>query len=95
MLLVARIDALGAVACEEVAVELQPRLAFKNRYAHLFGAAGIDRRFVHHHRAFAQRLADAFARTDERCQIRALVLIDRRGNRDYEYAAAFKLGKVG
>ena len=39
MLLVARVDALGAVAGEEILVELQARDALEDRHAHLFGAA--------------------------------------------------------
>ena len=61
VLLVARVDALRAVAGEEVLVELQARDALEDRHADLFGAAGIDGGFVDHDVALLQHLADGLA----------------------------------
>ena len=82
VLLVARIDALGAVAREEVLVELQARLALENGDADFLGAAGVNRGFIHHDVALLEHLADALARLHQRREIRPFVLIDRRRHRD-------------
>ena len=60
------IDALRAVADEEIAVEAKSRLPLEDRDADLLGATGIDGRFVHHDPAFSQNLSDAGTRADER-----------------------------
>jgi hypothetical protein len=46
VLLVARVDALGAVADEEVLLPLQAGFALQHRHADLFGGTWIDRRLV-------------------------------------------------
>ena len=53
VLLVARIDALGAVAGEEILVELQARNLLEDRDADFFGAARVDGGFVNDHVALA------------------------------------------
>ena len=58
MLLVARIDALGTVADEEILIELESGHLLEDRRAVLLGAARVDRRLVDHDRALAQHLAD-------------------------------------
>ena len=95
MLLVARVDALGAVAAEEVAVELQARQALENRHGDLFGAAGIDGRFEHDDVALLQHLADQLARALDRLQVRALVAVDRRRHRDDEDLARAQVLDAG
>ncbi len=79
---VARVDALGRIAGEEVAIEGEARGLLELGHADLLGRAGIDRRFVHHHVARGEHLAYGAARGDERAEIRALRLIDRRRNGD-------------
>ena len=61
MFLVARIDALGAVAGEEILVELEAGDALEDRHADFLGAARIDGGFVDHDVALLQHLADGFA----------------------------------
>ena len=85
--LVARIDALGAVAGEEILVELETGLALEDGNADLFGAARIDGGFVHHDVALLEHLADGLAGALERREVGAVVAIDRRRHRDDEYAA--------
>ena len=95
VLLVAGIDALGAVAGKEVAVELQARHALEDRHADLFGAPRVHGRLVDHDRAAAQCRADGLARPYQRAQVRPLVLIDRRRHGDDEDLAALELLQIG
>src|SRR6202012_437572 len=94
MLLVARIDALRAVAREEIAGESQARHALEYRYAHLFGAPRIDRGLVDHHRALAQHGADTLAGAHQGREIGSLVAVDRGWHRDDESPAAARLAEV-
>ena len=48
--LVARVDALRAVAAEEIDIELEAGELFQNGNADFLGAAGVDRGFVDHDR---------------------------------------------
>ncbi|MBK7864658.1 MAG: hypothetical protein IPJ65_39850 [Archangiaceae bacterium] len=57
VLLVARVDALGAVAQLEVDALLEPRYPGENRPADVFGDARVDGRLVDHHVALLQRPA--------------------------------------
>src|SRR6185295_9788324 len=91
MLLVAGVDALRAVAGKEIRVELEPRVLLQDRHAHLFGAAGIYRRFVYDDIALLQDLRHRLARLDERCQVGPLVVVDRRRHRDDEHAARLEI----
>jgi hypothetical protein len=88
MRLVARVDALRAVAGEEIPVEPQPRDSLEDGHADLLGAAGVDSRFVDDDVALFQHLADRFARPDERRQVGPLVIVDRRRHGDDEDAAS-------
>ena len=58
MRLIAGIDALRAVAGEEIAVEGEAADPLENGNAIFLGAAGIDRRFIDYDGAGAQRCAD-------------------------------------
>ena len=91
VLLVARVDALRAVAGEEVAVELQSRDALQDRYADLLRAARIDGGLVHHDVALLQHRAQALAGLHQRRQVRPLVVIDRRRHRDDVDAAGLQV----
>ncbi len=91
MLLVARVDAFRAVTRVEIDVELETGDALEDRHADFFGAAGIDGGFVHHDVALLQHLADGLARFDQRRQVGALVLVDRRRHRDDEDAAGLEV----
>jgi hypothetical protein len=61
MLLVAGIDAFGAVAGEKIDVEAQSRFALDDRHADFFGGAGIDSGFEDRDAAAADRAADRAA----------------------------------
>src|SRR3546814_8112394 len=63
MRLVARVNALGAVAREEILVKAQSRNAFQHRYALFFGRAGIHRGFVNYDIATLEYLAYGFTGT--------------------------------
>ncbi len=95
MFLVARVDALGAVAGEEILVELETGLALENRNADLFGAARIHGGLVHHDVALLEHLADGLAGALERRQVGAVVPIDRRRDRDDEDAALAEILEAG
>jgi hypothetical protein len=56
VLLVAGVDALGAVAREEIHVELEPRDTLEDRHADFLGAARVDRGLVDHHVALFEHL---------------------------------------
>ena len=58
VLLVARVDALGRVADEEVASSMQARVLLEDGHADLLGGAGIDGRLVDDGRAAFQVAAD-------------------------------------
>ena len=95
MLFVAGIDALGAVAGEEILIEFQPRLPFQDRDAILFGAAGVDCGFVNNDIAFVQGFAHGVAGADQGAQIRSLVLIDGGGDGNDIDVAGFQCHRVG
>ena len=84
MLLVARVDALRAVAGEEVAVELQARQRARGSARDLLGAARIDRGLEHDDVALLQHLAEQLARAHDRREVRPLVAVDRRRHGDDE-----------
>ena len=95
MLLVAGIDALGAVAGEEITVEFQAREALEDRDGDLLGAAGIHGRLEHDDVALLQHLAQQLARALDRLQVRSLVVVDRRGHRDDEDPAGAQILELG
>ena len=79
MRLVARVDALGAVAGVEVLVELQARHALEHRHAVFLGGARVHGRFVDHDVAALEHRANRLAGLDQRRQVRLLVLVDGVG----------------
>src|SRR5665213_1402034 len=91
MFLVAGIDALRAVAGEEIAIEFQPRHALEDRNTYFFRAAGINRRLVDHDVALLEYAANRLARANQRRQLRPLVFVDRCGHRDYHDATGLSL----
>src|SRR5690554_5200455 len=78
----AGVEALGAVAAVEIAVERQPAHLLQDRHAHFLGAAGVDRAFVDHRIARPQHLAQGFAGLAQRGQVRAPGAVDRGGHGD-------------
>ena len=91
--LVARVDALGAVAAVKVAVVHQAGCLLQQWHADFLGAAGIDGGFVHHHVALFQHAADGFAGLDQWRQVRALGGINRRGHGDDVHVAGGDVGQ--
>src|SRR6185369_10492342 len=71
VLAVARVDALGAVADEEVALPREARGLLEDRDAHLLGGARVDGGFVDHDGAGLQVRADGAARAGERAEVGA------------------------
>src|SRR6185503_8947686 len=63
--LVAGIDALRAIAGEEIPVELEPRPVLEDRHAELLGAAGIDGRRVDDDVAVLEQAADGRRHGDD------------------------------
>src|SRR5207302_348752 len=95
VLLVARVDALGAVAGEEVAVEFESRHPLQYRHADLLGATGVDGRLVDHHRAALEHRAHRLAGTHEGPEIGPLVAVDRGRHGDDENLAAPETLQLG
>ena len=89
------IDALRAVAGVKIHVELQAGVGFQHRHAVFFGRAGIDRRFVNDDVALLQNLADGRRRLDQRREVGALVLVDRRRHGDDIDVAVGEIGEIG
>ncbi len=79
---VTRIDALGAVAGKEVAIETQARSLLDDRDTDFLRRAGIDRRFEDDDIPPRYDAADGLARTLERCQVGLAGGVDRRWHRD-------------
>ena len=94
VLLVARIDPLGAVTGVEVVVEHQSGLARDDRHADLLGRAGVDGGLVDGDAAGTDRAADGAAGRFQRAQVRALVLVDGGGHGDDEDVAALQRFRV-
>ncbi|MNQ39636.1 hypothetical protein D3C85_532630 [compost metagenome] len=93
--LVARVDALGAVARVEIHVELQARHAFQHRHAIFFGGAGIHGGFIDDDVAALEHRADRFAGLDQRGQVGLLVFVDGGGNGHDEHVRLAEFGAVG
>src|SRR5689334_18793363 len=94
MLLVPRVDPLGAVTGEKILVELEPRLPLEDRHTHLFGAAWVHGRLVNDDSPRAHHLANGFARAHQGGQVRTLVAIDGRRYRHDEDAASLEVGEL-
>ncbi|MCY1414351.1 hypothetical protein D9M71_297980 [compost metagenome] len=95
MLLVAGVDALGAVAGEEVDVELQAGGLFQYRHAVFLGGAGVDGGFIDDDVALLEHLADAFRGLDQRGEVGLVVLVDWGGHGDDEHVAGLQVVEVG
>ena len=95
MLFVAGVDALGAVAAVEVLVELQAREFFEYRDAIFFSATGVNGGFIDDDVAGFEHLAHRFAGLDERCQVWALVVVNRRWHGDDKAIAGAQIFQVG
>mmetsp|Transcript_39155 Transcript_39155/g.91820 ORF Transcript_39155/g.91820 Transcript_39155/m.91820 type:complete len:403 (+) Transcript_39155:568-1776(+) len=78
--LVARVDALGAVADEEVLLPFQAGLALQHRDADLFGGAGVDGALIDDDRALLHVAADAGGRADQRAEVGDVGLVHRSGH---------------
>src|SRR5690606_19154724 len=95
VLLVARVDALGAVAGKEVLVEPEAGVLFEDGNAVFLGSAGVHRGFVDDDVALLEHLADGFTGLDQRAQGGPLVLVDGRGDGDDVDVAGSKVGGAG
>ena len=93
--LVARVDALGAVAGVEVDVEFQTRELFQDGDAVFFGGAGVDGGFVDDDVALLEHLADGLGGLDQRGEVGLLVLVDGGGDGDDEGVAGGEVLQVG
>jgi len=95
VLLVAGVDALGAVAGKEIAIEAQTGMFFQQGNANFFGGAGIDGGFVDDDGALGHDLANRFRCLDQGIEVRPLGIVDRGGHGDDEDAAIPQLFGVG
>ena len=82
MLRIVGIDAFGRVAHLEIRTEFQPGAFFEQRHAHLLGASGVDRGFIHDIIAPLQIARYGARGLDKTGQIGILALIDRGEHRD-------------
>src|SRR5882757_1352208 len=76
--MIAGIYPLRRICREKLLIEDKSRKAGQNWNADVFCNAGIYRRFVNHHVALAERLADGCGCLLEHAQVRLKRLIDRR-----------------
>lgn len=95
MLLVARVDALRAVAGVEVLVELEAGELLEDRDAVFLSGAGVYRGFIDDDVALLQDLANGLGGLDQRGEIGALVLVDRRWDGDDEDIAGGEVLRIG
>src|SRR5882672_6717282 len=95
MFLVAGVDALGAVAREEVLVELEARPLLEDRDAVLLRAPGIHGGLVDDHVALLEHAAHGLAGALERAQHGPVVLPDRRRHGHDERVALLQVVLVG
>src|SRR5690606_37287041 len=93
--LVARIDALGAVAGVEIFVELQARIALEHRHAVFFSGARIHGGLVDDDVAALEHRADSLAGLDQRRQVGLLVVVDGRGHGHDVHVGLGQFGAVG
>ena len=82
MFLVTGVDALRAVADEEVLVQSQSRTLLQERHAEFFGGAGVYRRLVDDDVTLFQHAAQCLAGKAQRHQVRPLAAADRRRHSD-------------
>ncbi|MPN45581.1 hypothetical protein SDC9_193148 [bioreactor metagenome] len=94
MLLVAGVDALGAVAAEEVAVEFHAAVLFDYRDALFLGTSRVDGAFEHHDRAFFKHFSDGFAGAVQRSQVRIVELVHRGWNGNDDHVAVGEHGRI-
>lgn len=92
---VTRVDALGAVATEEISIEPQPGGFFEQRHADFFGGAGVHRRFVDHQIAWLECGGNQHGGTAQWFEVRLFETVDGRGHGDDEDRAARKFCSVG
>ncbi len=88
------IDALGAIAAEEIVVEAQPGGCFEQGYADFFGGSRVDRGFVDHQIAGLECSCDQGSGAAQRLQIRLLEAVDRRRHSHDENAARGQIGRI-
>ena len=89
VLLVAGIDALGTVAGVVVDIESEAREVLDYWKTLFLGDARIDSAFVNDYIALGNHLAHHFGGTDERPQVRTVVVVDGCGDGDNVYVAIF------
>lgn len=94
VLAVPRVDPLGAVADEEVAVEGEPGDRLEHRHAPLLCGAGVDGRLEDHDVSRAQRAGDRLRRGQDRGEVGLLVLVDGCRRRHDVDARRRQLGRV-
>lgn len=95
VLLVAGVDALGAVAGKEVNIELETGVLFQQRNADFFRGAGIDRGFVNDDGTLGHDLADSFRGLDQGGEIGALGAINRGRHGNDKDVAGSQLRSIG
>ena len=94
MLFVTRVDALGAVAGEEVLVEFQAGYFFQNRNTVFFSGTRVNSGFVNNDIAFFQYFTDGFGSFYQRSQIRFFVLVDRSRYGNDKYVTSFQIVQI-
>ena len=94
-LLVARVDAFGRVADEEVLLPAPARGALEFGHADLLGRAGVDGALVADDRAALQVGSDRAAGRHQRTEVGLVRLIHRRGDGHDHDVGARDLGRIG
>ena len=65
VLLIPRVDAFGAIACEKVLVEFEAGDLLNYRYAVIFGYAWVHGALIYYNIALGYNLANGGTRTDK------------------------------
>ena len=94
VLAVAGVDALRAVADEEITVQRETRLALQHRRADLFGGAGVYGGLVDHHVTALEHAAQRAACSQQRRKIGPLMFVDRGRHGDNVGVPIDKIGKI-
>ena len=97
MFLVSRINTLRRISGKEIAVKNQSGRSLQNGNTFVFRYAGTDSRFIDHDIASAQDLPYRFTGRIKRCQVRAMMQVDRRRDRHnviITFAELFRIGRT-
>src|SRR6185503_3160495 len=95
MLLVPRIDALGRIPDEKIALPHHAGSLGYHRHANVLGCAGVHGRLEHDGGAALEIPADGFAGREQRTEVGLVRIVDRRRHGDDDKVGATQSRRVG